>query len=228
MDTALSLASGAPSEWTPEWQHNPDEWGKASSLVRFLDPSFKGFGYNQSEIGGREQWDKYNEDLLRQAKAFDPNASLDSEGQLQMDRSKLPAFAGGNQNVKYIGNGLTDLRTDNASGRVQDPDKVIRDTNYGNFTAANNLSTAPGDSDSGFMGQLGKYMPTAISALMSMASGIPVASIVGGLAAADSGDWKGMSMQNLLASIAGMIANQYVPGASTAINLVNGQVRKGP
>jgi len=166
---------------------NPDRYGKADSLIHYLDPNFKGYGYNESETDGRAQWDQSNQNILRQAKAFDPNAALDASGQLQMDRSKLPAFAGGNANAKYVGNGLSDLRTNDGTGRVQDPSKVIHDANYGNFTVANNLSTAPGDSDSGFMGQLGKYAPAVISTIMSAGMGAAAGPLLGSLLSAGIG-----------------------------------------
>jgi len=230
MANSIGMAGGVNN---PDYDPKYDLFthGKTSDLIRYLDPSYAGVGM-PGEMATTDDWDQYNvnrQRALDQAKAIDPNASYADGpgGLLQFDRSKLPAFKGGNENIKYVNQGLTNLWDTGSAGRVKDPSKVLHDPNYGDYTAAGNLSTAPGDSDSGFMGQLGKYMPSAISALMSMASGIPVASLVQGAAAADSGDWKGMSMENLLASIAGMIANRYIPGASTAIGLANGAMKKG-
>jgi len=183
-----------------------------------------GRGMGFSENGDPETAD-LRAQVLAQMQLADPNTkSIET-----FDASKLPQFGSGSPMTGGVFSSLASLSENGAGDRMRDPTKMFNDPNYGSWTSRANLNQAANDGPSaGIMGQLERYMPSVISAVMSMATGVPVASLVQGVAAADSGDWKGMSMQNLLASIAGMIANQYVPGASTAINLVNGQVRKGP
>ena len=89
--------------------------------------------------------------------------------------------------MKYIGNGLSDLSIDSGQNRVQDLSKIIHDPNYGNFTAANNMSVSEGDSTSGAMGQLGKYAPSVIAALMSMGMGAAAGPLIGAALSATIG-----------------------------------------
>jgi hypothetical protein len=158
----------------PANQYGP---GKLSLLAQYIDPNFRGVGLafgDDSEEGNAKM-----KIALQQAKSIDPNAHFDNQGVLQLDRSKLPAFVGGNQNAQYINKGLSNLIIDSGQKRVQDPTKVIHDPNYGNYTAANNLSVSPGDSNSGFMGQLGKYMPYVTSAIMSAGMGAAAGPLMG-------------------------------------------------
>jgi len=187
----------------------------------------KGMGFNESDKSG--DTDALKQQVLAQMKSVDPNAHLDESNQFVFDASKLPKFAGGDPQAHGGWGNLINTTENNAGERIRDPRYLIKDANYGDWTYRGNVNPASNDAaGGGVMGQLQTYMPSVISAVMSMASGIPVASLVQGAAAADSGDWKGVSMQNLLASIAGMIANQYVPGANSIINLANNATRRGP
>jgi hypothetical protein len=71
--------------------------------------------------------------------------------------------------------------TGNGGADVNDLSKVIHDPNYGDFVAKQYMGQAAGDSTSGFMGQLGKYAPAAISTIMSMGMGAAAGPLIGGL-----------------------------------------------
>jgi hypothetical protein len=161
---------------------------------------------------------------LQQAKQFDSNARLQN-GVLLFDRSKLPQFAGGGtkQYDKY--GGLANLTENNAGDRVKDPRYIIHDENYGDYTLRGNLSQASNDAPSaGIMGQMEKYMPSIIGMIMSMASG---GAMSPGLIQAASGVGGGGSMGNLLAMIGRSIANSYVPGSGSLINMAYGASQRG-
>jgi len=135
-------------------------------------------------------------DLLKLAQQYDPNAHIGTgsdgrmEGSLVFDRSKLPTSVMGNLSKFDLGGGKGGNIWDNyalvdASGKanggahIKDPTKIIHDPNYGDFVAKNNLDVAPGDSTSGFMGQLGKYAPYAVSAVMSAGLGAGAGPLLG-------------------------------------------------
>jgi hypothetical protein len=160
----------------PANQYGP---GKLSLIAQYVDPNFRGIAMSAGD--NSDEGNQQATYALKQAQTIDPNAHFDQQGILQFDRSKLPSFSGGNQNAQYINKGLSNLNIDSGQNRVQDLSKVIHDPNYGNYTAASNLSTSPGDSTSGFMGQLGKYAPAAISAIMAAGMGAAAGPLIGGL-----------------------------------------------
>lgn len=160
---------------------------------------------------------------LTQAKQYDPNAHFE-DGVLIFDRSKLPAFAGAGIDEKKYGP-LTALSTNNAGDRVIDPRFIIHDENYGDYTYSGNLKEASNDAaGSGIMGQMETYMPTVVGSIMSLASGGLMSPQLMQMLASVS---EGGDMSNLLMMIASTVANQYAPGAGTAINLAAGAARRG-
>lgn len=160
---------------------------------------------------------------LAQAKQYDPNAHFES-GVLIFDRSKLPKFAGAG--IDESKNPLTALSVNNAGDRVKDPRYIIKDPNYGDYTFTGNLKQASNDeAGGGIMGQAQTYMPTVVGSIMAMASGGMISpQLMQMLASLSEG---GGDMGNLLAMIGSAIANQYAPGAGTAINLAAGAARRG-
>jgi len=123
---------------------------------------------------------------------YDPNAHVDDRGELVYDASKLPKMSpqmqqvwdqsGGNSgngnqfqtnfSQMYGGKGV-------GNAELKDPTQVIHDPIYGDYTYKGNLNQAPGDSTSGFMGQLGKYAPAVITAIMSAGMGAAAGPLLG-------------------------------------------------
>jgi hypothetical protein len=216
--SAEQLAGGGPSL---------DEAGR-NGLSRFLGHNGMMDASVVPENGeGIGQWGSQSEldAAMAALKQFDPNAKIE-QGVISYDQSKLPQFQGGDLGGHDLFNaGLTSLNTNDAGSRMLNPNAVIHDKNYGDYTPTRNLSAAANDTPSGAMGQLEKYMPGVISSVMAMATGGALSpqlvQMVAGLANG-SGDWEG-----LLAKLGGMLANTYVPGAGTAINLAAGQMNRG-
>lgn len=182
-------------------------------------------------------------EALRLAQKYDPNAHVGEAGDIVFDRSLLPKpQAAELQNLGRFskgdkGGGFYDYYaaltpdgkggyTGNGGADVNDLSKVIHDPNYGDFVYKGYMGQAEGDSTSGFMGQLGKYAPSVISAIMSMATGIPLTAFVNAAASADEGGFKGTSMTNLLSLIGSSVANAYVPGSGSLINLAAGAAKR--
>jgi hypothetical protein len=174
-----------------------------------------GGGDNSAEIARGQA-------ALKQAQQYDPNAKFDSSGSLIFDRSKLPKWSGGtfNNDGRY-----TALSTNNAGDRVKDSRYVIHDNNYGDYTYSGNLKQASNDAaGGGVMGQLQTYMPAVISSIMAMASGGAVSP---GLIQAITSASEGGGIMDLLRIIGSSVANSYVPGSGTAINLAAGAAQRG-
>jgi len=177
---------------------------------------------------------------FRQAQNYDPNASIDAGGMIQMDRSKLPKFIGPDPNASYGKQGSNDINFSNlfspiiagkgvGGAEVKDPSKIIHDPNYGDWVAKSDLNPSPGDSTSGFMGQLEKYMPMVVSSIMAAGIGAGAGPALGGLIqggmkAGDSlANGGGLNYQQLLGSLAGMTG---IPGAGGLINFIMQQMQK--
>ena len=135
-------------------------------------------------------------ETLRLAQKYDPNAHVDDAGQIIFDRSLLPqATAPQLQNLGRFnqgdkGGGFYDAYaaltpdgkgnyTGNGGADVNDLSKVIHDPNYGDVVAKQYMGQAEGDSTSGAMGQLCKYAPAAVAAIMSMGMGAAAGPLIG-------------------------------------------------
>ena len=120
-------------------------------------------------------------------------------------------------NAKALGQfaHLNSGRSDIGGQDINDPSKVIHDPIYGDFIDKRYLGQNAGDSTSGFMGQVGKYAPQAIGAVMSMASGgLMSPSLIQAAAAAGEGDWKGLGKiaPGLAMSVlGGQIGQSFLP-----------------
>lgn len=197
-----------------------DEAGR-NGLSRFL--GHKGMmdaSVVPEEGGAIGQWGTQRElDAAMSAlKQFDPHARIE-EGMIYYDQSKLPKFKGGDLGGHDPFNaGLTALNTNDAGSRMIDSRAVIHDPNYGDFTSSGNLKQAANDGDGGFMGQLGKYMPGAISSAMGMATGgMFTPGLLNSLISATSGGGMG-GLSSMLKNFGMNYAAGMVPGGSTALS----------
>lgn len=158
-----------------QWEQDPNKYGTGSGLVDLIrnGNTGKAFFDLSTDEGAAS---------LKQLKAFDPNAHWDENtGQISYDPTKLPKWTGGSQYLPYLNKGMVNMATDSAAKRVQDPSKIIHDPVYGSYTPNTNLSVSEGDSNKGFMGQLGKYAPSVISAIMSAGYGAAAGPLAGAL-----------------------------------------------
>jgi len=148
-------------------------------------------GANFSNSGDTEA-DNRATDIFKLAQKYDPNAQIGDAGNILYDKSKLPQMS--DQLKHYYGNGqgffdnfanLTNAGngryTGNGGADVNDISKIIHDPNYGDYVYKGYMGQAPGDSTSGFMGQLGKYAPSVISTIMSAGMGAAAGPLIGGL-----------------------------------------------
>lgn len=154
---------------------------------------------------------------LAQAKTYDPSAHMDDFGTLIFDKSKLPQWSGGNDfdAFKKYG-GLASLSEDHAKDRVLDPNYVIGDKNYGDYTLRGNLKA----SDSDTMDPFWKYTNMAAHTIANMATGgwAGLIDTAGNYLsnATETGNWKGG-----LGNLGMQVAANYVPGGQAALSMYN-------
>jgi len=183
----------------------------------------KGMGFNESDKSG--DTDALKQQVLAQMKSVDPNAHLDESNQFVFDASKLPKFAGGDPQAHGGWGNLINTTENDAGERIRDPRYLIKDANYGDWTYRGNVNQASNDAaGGGVMGQLQTYMPAVISSIMAMASG---GAMSPGLIQAITGASEGGGIMDLLRIIGSSVANSYVPGSGTAINLAAGAAQRG-
>ena len=183
----------------------------------------KGMGFNESDKSG--DTDALKQQVLAQMKSVDPNAHLDESNQFVFDASKLPKFAGGDPQAHGGWGNLINTTENDAGERIRDPRYLIKDANYGDWTYRGNVNQASNDAaGGGVMGQLQTYMPAVISSIMAMASGGAVSP---GLIQAITSASEGGGIMDLLRIIGSSVANSYVPGSGTAINLAAGAAQRG-
>lgn len=202
-------------------------------------------GINENDDTGATQMRQ--QQLLEMAKKYDPGAHMSEAGQAVWDQSKLPAFAGGD--LKQYGglSNLVSLSENNAGGRVTDPSRIINDPNYGAWTMRGNVGEAGNDSFGGGIGQMGKYMPYVVSAVMSAGMGAAAGPIIGALMSGTLGpggvgnqlvmgdkvDWgrigtnMGIAALGGLASGAGGFGSVLPSGVSDTIGAVSPYARAG-
>jgi hypothetical protein len=141
---------------------------------------------------------------------------------------------------------LNSGRSDIGGQDINDPSKVIHDPVYGDFIDKRYLGQNPGDSTAGFMGQLGKYAPAAISAIMSMGMGAAAGPLIGAvlsgtigpggiapkLAMGDKVDWGKTALNMGLGVAGGALAggaggNFIPPEVSSAFSKVSPYLSMG-
>jgi hypothetical protein len=174
--------------------------------------------------------------ILELAKKYDPNASVGESGNIVYDKSKLPQMSDQLKSIYGTGNGFfnnfsnvqndgTGKYTGNGGADVNDKSKIIHDDNYGDYVYKGYMGQAPGDSTSGFMGQMGKYMPSVVSAIMAAGMGVGAGPLMGGLLSSGLGpggignklamgekvDW-GNVAKNAGMSVAGGLIGGGIPG----------------
>jgi len=141
-------------------------------------------GFNDN--GNANSWTNNSaEDAITmgQLKRFDPNATIDANGNYKFDQSKLPQFMGGHVNPdasKYGGWVKAPIHTGD-KGHVLDKNAVYKDPIYGDVTYRQNTFDPSSDGNGGFMGQMEKYMPSIITAIMSAGMGAGAGPLVGSL-----------------------------------------------
>jgi hypothetical protein len=173
--TSLYSQSGPLGQsYAPETKNPYDNWGATGDLS-LLAPG-QSYATEWNPDNPQEYYRAL--DAVAQARKYDPNAYQDGTGKIVYDQSKLPKWNGPQgtnpQNFKS-------LWSKNDEDRVIDPKYMFRDPHYGNFTYAGNLRQAEGDKSTGFMGQLGKYMPAVISSIMAAGMGAGAGPLMGGL-----------------------------------------------
>ncbi len=191
---------------------DPSDYGDASMLQPWANGG-QGMGFSQN---GDPETEALKAKILAQAQRYDPKASMDPYAGLQMDKTQLPQWHGGDPAQYAKMGGLTALSTNNAGDRVMDPRYIIKDANYGDYTPTGNLKQAGNDqAGSGIMGQMQTYMPSIIGAIMSAASGgFMSPQVVDAAAAAGSGDWKGvgkMAPGLAMSMLGGQAASSFLP-----------------
>ena len=190
---------------------------------------------------------------LQQALKYDPNAYLERAGGddgsapitadqgpgytqylLHMDNSKLPKFQGQLNNVSQTGGwSSVDLTGQNQAGIAIDPSQVINDPNYGAYTMPSNIKANPNDAPgSGIMGDLQKYMPGVVGAVMSLGSGgLMSPSLVQAAAAAGDGNWQGVehALPGLgMSLLGGQLGGSFLPADVTSgLNMIKPYVSLG-
>jgi len=218
---AGGAGDGPGQQHVDDWlQNNPNanDWGDASLLLGGPDKGNIN-GWTADENGNPTAASQYQQDILKQALQFDPNAHMVGNMYADYDASKLPQFAGGD--LKALGgkDNLVSLSTDNAGGRVKDPSQIINDPHYGAYALRQNLNQSANDAaGGGISGALTKYMPSVVGGVMSMATGglmsPQLISAIGNAA-----DGQKTDIGKLLLNMAGSYALGQVPGLANAAGM---------
>jgi hypothetical protein len=180
-----------------------------------------GYWSDEGNTGGRmedgsiDQMEADRSAMLNRQKAMytDANGVFTPPKSIFGDLSKFSKNGTGNINDYFS-------QVENGRGRggaeLIDPKKVYHDPNYGTWTPRNNLKQLASDSDSGFMGQLGKYAPMAIQATMGAATMGAAGPLIGGaimagnqamgqLATGGHVDFKNMGKNAILSYLASVV-----------------------